>query len=190
MRPPYPFDLFEQRVQADVIDISSDDDEDLEVNNQEIISVSSDSNDTEMDDPEDPEQEELDILADLEVPEAQDQVEPDIIADLEDGQVQEVGDVPTVANQFRIGFWRDGFFCTPGNWRNYGREEGYGVWSLNEPPMDGVVGGLAHVGERTSNRETLGGLLYNQWLQNKDRPLVEQITLGESMYNHWLEGMD
>ena len=64
------------------------------------------------------------------------------------------------------------------------------MYHLNEPPMDGVVGGLSHVGEGNVLKETLGELLYNQWLQNKDLPESEYISLGGSMYNNWLNSLE
>ena len=154
--------------QPEVIDLVSDseDDMDLEESGPEII-VISDSD--EVDALEEPEQEELDILPDL-----------------EDGELEEIGDIPTVANQVRIGFWSGGYWRTPGNWRNYARHEG-GIWSLNEPPMDGVEGGLRPGWEQNLGTDTLGGLLYTQWLQNADTEVSEQVTLDGSIYNAWLE---
>jgi hypothetical protein len=62
--------------------------------------------------------------------------------------------------------------------------------TLNEPPMDGVVGGLSHVGLRDLSQDTLGGLLYTQALQNRTAPNGVYITIGESMYNAWLASME
>ena len=53
--------------------------------------------------------------------------------------------------------------------------------------MDGVEGGLRPGWEQNLVMDTLGGLLYNQWLQNADTEVSEQVTLGGSIYNAWLE---
>jgi len=155
--------------QQEVIDLLTESEEEIShmENDPEVIVISSDSE--EGDELEGPEQEELDILSDL-----------------EDGEVEEVDDIPTVANQVRIGVWRGGFWCTPGNPENFARHEG-GIWALNEPPMDGVEGGLRPGWEQNLSMDTLGGLLYNQWLHNADTQVSEQITLGGSIYNDWLE---
>ena len=116
---------------------------------------------------------------------------PEIIvidSDLEDDDstTMVVHDVPTVANQVRIGRWRNGHWYSPGNWRNFVNDRGGGthLYILNEPPNDGVVGNLNYLGEGDMSKETLGGLLYNQWLHNKDRAQWNQVTIGESL---WLD---
>jgi len=196
----------------DEIVISSDSDEfeedDLEemVSEPEVIVISSDS------EPEEPNQEDIDSLSDLEVEEVDPEdteSEPEVIdissdsepeepnpedidslSDLEDGEIAQVGDVPTVANKPRVGHWCEGIWCTPGNRRNYVDGEGNAMYYLDEPPMDGVEGGLSHVGEGNTFKDTLGGLLYNQWLQNKDLPESEHVSLGGSMYNEWLKSLE
>jgi len=195
--------VFLRAIHPEVIELSSDSEDELEDEpGPEIISISSDSEEMEDQVLEEPEQEDLDILSvleggdqdiELEVqaegePEEPEQEEFDILPDLEEGEIREVPDIPTVANQVRIGFWCNGFWCTPGNRLNYVNPgEGYGVWSLNEPPMDGVEGGLSYVGERNLSKPTLGQLLYNQWLQNREHNVAHQVTLGESVYNSWLD---
>ena len=136
----------------------------------EIIVISSDLEEVVDLEPEEPEREEVDI--------------PSV---LEDGEVKEMVCVPTVANRVRIGQWRDGFWYNPGDPSNYSRHDGYRVWELNKPPMDGVEGGLSFVGKQDLKKNTLGRLLYNQWLRNKDKDVVDHVTLGKSIYNAWLE---
>ena len=154
------------------IEISSDS-EDMEADNEpEVIVISSDSEEEEEEELQEPNQEEFHIFSDL-----------------EDGEITVIQDIPTVANRPRIGYWRDGLWCTPGNRLNYGKgsDEGYSMWWLNEPPMDGVEGNLSYVGEGNLFKDTLGGLLYNQWLQNKNKDVDDQVTLGGSMFNTWLD---
>ena len=156
-----------------VIDSDSDnmmEDEELEDIGPEVISISSDTDDM-VDD------------GGPEVPRHDEVFHIDV---LEDGEIADVGDIPTVNNLTRIGYWHDGFWCTPGNSKNYSKVEGYHVWALDEAPNDGVVGGLSHVGEGDLFKDTLGGLLYNQWLQNKDKPVAHHVSLGGSVYNAWL----
>ena len=144
----------------------------------EVIGIPSDSED---DDPEDDEPEVIVISSDSEQANDEDLAVLEDVA-MEDGEIEEVPDIPTVGNQVRRGYWQNGYWRTPGNPRNYHRDEG-GIWSLNEPPMDGVEGGLARGWKQDLFKETLGGLLYTQWLQNKDK----HVTLGGSMYNAWLD---
>jgi hypothetical protein len=199
MRPAQPI-VGEEPV-PEVIYISSDSEdmeqEDPEEPGPEVIVISSDSEDEVEENLEDIDQEEIDIPLGLDGG-GEDDLEDtgpdeiDILQNLEDGEIWEVPDIPMVNNQVRMGHWEGGFWCTPGNRRNYGPDlfEGHGVWSINEPPMDGVDGGLCYLGERNQFKDTLGGLLYKQWLQNKDKPVTEHVTVGGSIYNDWLESRD
>jgi hypothetical protein len=141
----------------------------------EVIDLVSESED----DPEDQEPEVVDLVSDSEddddMAEDPEEPEPDVPA--------VVGDIPTVANQVRIGEWRYGFWHSPGNWSNLGHGEDPGcMYLLNEPPNDGVRGGL-----NLWRGPTIGELWFDHWRHNEHRFEEDQGTLGESVYKTWLD---